>query len=78
MKSKLFIFIYLRGDFKDRVESHEEIESILQAVFSKKSVIDEKEYISLVENVKSEIFIYVSFIIKMQDYNLFTRKKAVC
>ena len=52
-----------KGDFKDRVESQEEMDSIIEAVFEKKTYIDEKEFIYQIENVKSEFFIYVSITI---------------
>lgn len=52
----------LRGEIKDRIESQEEIDSIIEISFKNKPVMDEKDFISCIENVRSEIFIYVFYL----------------
>jgi hypothetical protein len=66
------------GELKDRVESQEEIDTIIETIFKKRKTIDETEYINCVENEKSEIFIYVIIIfeIYLKDNNIFTGEKT--
>ena len=48
-------------NFKERIESQEEIESILDEIFKKVDVMNEKEFLYTIENIKSEIFLYVQY-----------------
>ncbi len=51
--------IYEKGGLKDRVESQEEIDNLIEASFGQKFFLDENDFIKCIENNRSEIFIYV-------------------
>ena len=46
-------------DFKDRVESQDELFNILNNSFGKKEKLSQTEFINIVENVNSDIFIFI-------------------
>lgn len=48
-------------EYKDRIESQNEIFYILEKAFGNKSFIDYEQFIDIDENISSEIFLYVLF-----------------
>lgn len=50
---------YEQEDYKDRVESQEDLYNILNKAFGKKEKLNQKEFIDIVENVNSDIFIFI-------------------
>jgi Ca2+-binding EF-hand superfamily protein len=59
-----------KEEFKDRVESQEELNRILDNIFHKQPKIDFKTYLDVVENKSSEIFIYlIIFLLENRPFN---------
>ena len=59
-----------KEEFKDRVESQDELNRILDNVFHKQPKIDFKTYSDIVENKCSEIFIYlIIFLLENRPFN---------
>lgn len=57
-------------EFKDRVESQEEIVGLLEKSFDSHEIIDEKTFFNIVENVSSEIFLYtLIFILEKRPFS---------
>ena len=50
---------YEQEDFKDRVESQNELFDILNKAFGDKEQFNENEFINVVENISSDIFIFI-------------------
>ena len=50
---------YEQEDFKDRVESQNELFDILNKAFGEKEQFNEREFINVIENVSSDIFIFI-------------------
>lgn len=46
-------------DFKDRVESQDEIHSILEKCFKNSETLDEDSFLSVVENTNSDMFLFI-------------------
>lgn len=62
--------VFEKGDFKDRVIQQEEMDSIIDVCFKNKSTMDEKEFINAIENIQSEIFIFVTYFIHKLIINI--------
>ena len=62
IKLNLFIikFTYFSGDINDRIESQDELHQILQKCFKDdKELITQERFLKLIEDVHSEIFLFV-------------------
>ena len=51
--------IFEQNEYKDRVESQDELFNILKAAFGSKEQLSQEEFINVVENVNSDIFIFI-------------------
>lgn len=61
---------YESQDFKDRMESQDELILILNACFSKLTQIDLKTFVDIIENKCSEVFLYlVIFLLEKRPFN---------
>lgn len=70
-KSKGQKLKYENEDYKDRIESQDEIYSILESCFEKKVQIDFKAFANIVENQNSDIFLFI--LIFLLEKRPFTR-----
>lgn len=64
------IFKYANEDYKDRIESKEEIFKIVENIFNNKQTIDFEEFSDITENRFSETFIYVNLKFKFFIFKL--------
>jgi hypothetical protein len=60
-----------RVQFSDRLESNEEIDTILNASFGKATTLNAKEFLEVTENTRSELFLYVNFKFHKLDSYIF-------
>lgn len=67
---------YEREDFKDRVESQNELFDILNKTFDDKDKFDEHEFINVIENISSDIFSDETIKIFMQNKHKNERSEA--
>ena len=51
--------IFEQNEYKDRVESQDELFNILNSAFGSKEQLSQDEFINVVENVNSDIFIFI-------------------
>lgn len=59
-----------RENYKDRVESQDELQKLLDTAFGKNDKIDLKTYCHTVENVNSEVFLYIIiFLLEKRPFN---------
>lgn len=59
-----------RENFKDRVESQDELQKLLDTAFNKNDKIDMKTFCHTIENVNSEIFLYIIiFLLEKRPFN---------
>ena len=57
-------------DFEDRIESQDELHKTLDTIFTKDSTIGEKEFIKIVEDVNSDIFLFILiFLLDKRPFN---------
>lgn len=70
-KSKGQKLKYENEDYKDRIESQDEIYSILESCFEKKVQVDFKSFANIVENVNSDFFLFI--LIFLLEKRPFTR-----
>lgn len=49
---------YEKAEFKDRVESQNELHELLETSFGKETIIDYKQFLNIIQNISSEIFLY--------------------
>ena len=71
---------FIKGEFKDRIESQNEIFFFLEKVFREQNVINYDKFLEAIENNSSELFLYVNIFLcssNFLDFNIFTRKKAI-
>ena len=56
--------------FEERVESQDELHKVLDSVFNKGETIDESEFIKIVENTNSDIFLFILiFLLEKRPFN---------
>lgn len=61
---------YEKEDFKDRMESQDELQVILNNCFDKSSKLDLNAFTSIIENKSSEIFLYlIIFLLEKRPFN---------
>jgi len=48
-----------KEEFKDRVESQDELHSLIEHCFGKRDKLDESEFLEVIENVSSDIFLFI-------------------
>lgn len=64
------------SDYSDRIESQEELHNKLDAIFQNNTTISEDEFIKIVENVNSDIFLYILiFLLEKRPFNNETIKQ---
>ena len=66
---------YEKSEFKDRIESQNELHQLLETSFGKETFIDYKQFLNIVQNVSSEIFLYT--LIYIMDKKPFSKDALV-
>jgi hypothetical protein len=61
-----------KEDFKDRIESQDEIHALLEKCFKNTETLDKIGFLNVIENVSSEIFLYI--LIFIMEKRPFTKK----
>lgn len=64
-------------NYLDRIESQNEIFLLLEKVFQNKTYLNFDEFKEIINNISSEIFIYVFIYIIKLDFNFSLRKKTI-
>lgn len=61
---------YEKEDFKDRMESQDELNVILSNIFEKTDKLNFKEFCDIIENKSSEVFLYlIIFLLEKRPFN---------
>lgn len=69
-KSKITTKSNYNSDYKNRIESQDELHKKLDLIFQKNDSINEQEFIKIVENVNSDIFLYILiFLLEKRPFN---------
>lgn len=69
MRSKKFN-LTIRETYKDRVESQEELHFLLEAAFKDKEAVNLKQFMNIIENTNSDIFLFILiFIYENRPFN---------
>lgn len=57
-------------EFKERVESQDELHNTLDTIFQDKEKIDEPEFVSIIENINSDVFLFILiFLYEKRPFN---------
>ena len=65
----------MRLEFKDQVESQDELSDLVSKCFPNDENMDYSQFITTVEKVSSDIFLFVKYLLKI-DNNTLARKKT--
>ena len=73
--SKMKLKYEMEGDFKDRIESQDELYTTIEKSFNNNETLDEESFLNIIENINSDIFLFI--LIFLLEKRPFTKNTLV-